>query len=336
MNLNKFMLKAINESKRFKFTAKPNPVVGAILVKDKEIISEGYHEFFGKNHAEINAIIKAKKLIGKKFNSFDELTLICTLEPCCHHGKTGPCTDAIVESGIKNVVIGALDPNPKVSGKGIKILKENNINILHGVLEKEVEKSNEFFFFKHKTKKPYITVKIARSLNDVSYYANGFPAKITSKESRNDVQTLRANYDAILTGGNTIKNDNPRMNTRVDFATNQSKKILLSSKKFDKEKYKFFYDSDIDIHLNKNLKDIISCYTKSEINSILIEAGPKLTNSFLESGLVDSLIIYSSSSNINGETVKWKISKNTISNLGFKLESRSDIGSDIKEIYKNE
>jgi len=127
MNYEEIMLRAISEAGKYKYTAKPNPVVGAILIKDKEIISEGYHVKYGKNHAEINALINADIHKNKKFNDFSELTLICTLEPCSHIGKTGSCAHAIVKSGIKKVIIGSIDPNPKVSGKGIEILKENNI-----------------------------------------------------------------------------------------------------------------------------------------------------------------------------------------------------------------
>ena len=121
MNYKKFMLQAINDADKFKYTAKPNPVVGAILLKEESIISSGYHEQYGCNHAEINAIENAKKNIGKMFKDFSELTLICSLEPCSHVGKTGSCALKIVESGIKNVIVGSIDPNPKVSGKGIKL-----------------------------------------------------------------------------------------------------------------------------------------------------------------------------------------------------------------------
>ena len=123
MNYEKFMHRAISNANLYKFTAKPNPVVGAILIKGEKIISEGYHEIFGQNHAEINAINNAKKKIDKEFKSFSELVLICTLEPCSHVGKTGSCAQAIVKTGIKKVVIGSIDPNPLVSGNGIKILE---------------------------------------------------------------------------------------------------------------------------------------------------------------------------------------------------------------------
>ncbi len=153
MNYEKLMLRAISHANQYKYTAKPNPVVGCIIVKDKQIISEGAHEKFGCNHAEVNAINSAKLNLGKSFNSFEELTLICTLEPCNHTGKTGPCTEAIISSGIKNIVIGALDPNPLVSGKGIKKLEKNGINVISGICAELVEEQNKFFFFKNTYKK---------------------------------------------------------------------------------------------------------------------------------------------------------------------------------------
>ena len=169
MNLEELMLRAIANAESFKYTAKPNPVVGAILCRDNEIISEGYHEVYGSKHAEINAISNARKFLGEKFNSFAELTLICTLEPCSHVGKTGSCAQEIARSGVKKVVIGSIDPNPKVSGKGIEILKKNNIDVVLGIHEDIVKNQNKYFFFKHTNNRPYIILKIASSLDGKSH-----------------------------------------------------------------------------------------------------------------------------------------------------------------------
>ena len=332
MSYEELMLRAINKAERFKFTAKPNPVVGAIIIKDNEIISEGYHEIFGENHAEINAIEEAKKLLGKNFQSFSELTLICTLEPCSHKGKTGSCADFIVKTGIKHIVIGAIDPNPKVAGNGIKILKDNGIIVEIGLLEHLVEKQNKFFFYKHKNKKPYITVKIASSVDGKSHYS-GKRVFITSQTSRNDVQKIRAEYDAILTGGNTLRNDNPKMNARVDFQTNQPKKILLTNNTYDNE-FNFFKNGSVDVFKINNLKKIVDSYADSEVCSILIEAGPKLVNAFLNEGIVDELIIYTSTKKLGKNGINWFREDNAIENYGFKLESSYKIDTDLKEIFK--
>ena len=339
MNYEEIMLRAISEAERYKYTAKPNPVVGAILTKDKKIISEGYHIEYGKNHAEINALINADMHKNKKFNDFSELTLICTLEPCSHIGKTGSCAQAIARSGIKKVIIGSIDPNPKVSGKGIQMLKENNIDVTVGIHRKLVEKQNKFFFYRHVNNKPYITVKIASSADGKSHYENHERVFITGEQARSDVQLLRAEYDAILTGTNTLLKDNPRMDARVNFPVNQPERILMSTSFnmdsdksempfFEGEKVTHFQHNDIDYLLPKMLEN--------DKCSILVEAGPKLANAFLKTEHVDELIIYKSQKELGENGISWFEQDNAVENYGFKLESSCKIGSDLKEIYKQD
>ena len=331
MNYEELMLRAITKAEKYKYTAKPNPVVGAIIVNGNEIISEGYHEKYGENHAEVNAIEQAYKYQGKKFQSFSELALICTLEPCSHVGKTGSCAQFIVKTGFKQVIIGAVDPNPKVAGRGIKILEDNNIKVEIGLFDTLVEKQNKFFFYKHKNKKPYITVKIASSFDGMSHI-NNERVFITSESSRNDVQKIRANHDAILTGGNTLRNDDPRMDARVNFAVNQAKKILLTSKPYN-NKLDFFNNASVDVFKINNLNEIIDSYKNSEICSILVEAGPNLVNAFLKEEMVDELIVYTSKKILGEKGVNWFDEDNAIENYGFKLESSYKIDTDLKEIF---
>ena len=335
MNYADLMKRAISLAGVHKYTAKPNPVVGAILVKDDLIISEGAHQRYGMEHAEVNAINNAKKHIGKTFQSFEELTLLCTLEPCNHSGKTGPCSDAIIKSGIKKVIIGCKDPNPKVAGTGIKKLIDNDIAVELGLHEELIKEQNKFFFFKHENNRPYITVKIASSSDGKSHNLDGSSTWITCKESREDVQIVRAMYDSILTGGNTLVDDNPRMNARVKFDVNQPKKILLTSKEDLDYKNNFFMNSDVTVIKETNIKKIIKSFKKSDISSILVEAGPQLANSFLLSGLVDELIIYQSPNLLGPDGVSWFKEDNAVEKLGFKLESSYKIESDLKKIYKN-
>lgn len=334
MNYEELMLRAITKANKFKYTAKPNPVVGAIIIQGSEIISEGYHEIYGKNHAEINAIEEAQKHLGKKFENFSDLSLICTLEPCSHVGKTGSCAEFIVKKGFKKVIIGAIDPNPKVAGRGIKILESNGIEVEYGLFGDLVEKQNKNFFYKHKNNKPYITVKIASSLDGMSHIGTE-RVFITSESSRNDVQKIRADHDAILTGGNTLRNDDPDMNARVDFSINQAKKILLTSKPYS-DKSKFFKNACVDVFEINNLSKIIDSYKENEICSILVEAGPKLVNSFLKEGIVDELIVYTSAKKLEKRGVNWFQENNAIENYGFKLESSYKIDTDLKEIFKKD
>ena len=335
MNSEELMLRAITQAEKFKYTAKPNPVVGAILHNGKEIISEGYHEKYGDNHAEINAISSAQKYYGDKFKSFTDLTLICTLEPCSHIGKTGSCAKRIVDVGIKNVVIGSIDPNPKVSGKGIDILRENNINVTVGIHEKLVEDQNKYFFYKHQNNKPYITLKIASSLDGKSHLNSNERVFVTSESSRKDVQLIRASQDAILTGGNTLRNDNPIMNARVDFKVNQPKKILLTKTDYPKD-LDFFNKDFLEVYKSKDLKKILNSLSLTDICSILVEAGPKLATSFLEARYVDEVIVYTSSKALGENGISWFHEDNAIENYGFKLESTYEIDDDIKQIYKKD
>jgi len=339
MNYEEIMLRAISEAEKYKYTAKPNPVVGAILIKGKEIISEGYHVKYGKNHAEINAIINADKHKNKKFNDFSELALICTLEPCSHIGKTGSCAHAIVKSGIKKVVIGSIDPNPKVSGKGIQILKENNIDVTIGIHQELVEKQNKFFFYRHANNKPYITVKIASSADGKSHYENHERVFITGEDARSDVQLLRAEYDAILTGTNTLLKDNPRMNARVNFPVNQPEKILMSTSfkmDSDKSEMSFFKGEKVTHFQHNDIDYMLAKMLENDKCSILVEAGPKLANAFLKTQHVDELIIYKSQKELGKNGISWFEQDNAVENYGFKLESSCKIGSDLKEIYKQD
>ena len=326
-----FLKRAIDLAREGKYLTKPNPMVGCVIVKDNEVIAEGYHMKYGSNHAEINALEDLNKNNNISQAEFRQLTLYCTLEPCCHHGKTGPCTDAIIKSGIKKVVIGIKDPNPKVSGSGIKQLEDNGIEVLSGFFEEELIELNKHFFFKNTYNRPYIAVKIASSADGMSHRKDNTFTWITSEQSRDDVQIVRAGFDAILTGGNTLRNDNPRMNARVDFEVNQPQKILLTSQEINKES-NFFKSGDVIINRSSDLNKVVTELSNIEINSILVEAGPNLVNAFLDNHLVDEIIIYKSNITLGNEGVSWFENK-TIESLGFDLKSSLKINDDSKETY---
>ena len=326
-----FLKRAIDLAHKGKYLTKPNPMVGCVIVKDKEVIAEGYHMKYGSKHAEINALEDLNNNNNISEAELRQLTLYCTLEPCCHHGKTGPCTDAIIKSGIKKVVIGIKDPNPKVSGSGIKQLEDNGIEVLSGFFEEELIKLNKHFFFKNTYNRPFITVKIASSADGMSHRKDNTFTWITSEQSRDDVQIVRAGFDAILTGGNTLRNDNPRMNARVDFEVNQPQKILLTSQEINKDS-NFFKSGDVIINRSSDLNKVIAELSNTEINSILVEAGPNLVNAFLDNYLVDEIIIYKSNITLGDEGVSWFENK-TIESLGFDLKSSLKINGDSKETY---
>ena len=321
------MERAIEISMPFKYLVKPNPMVGALILKGDQIVSEGAHQKYGEAHAEVNCFNSLKEEIT------DEHVMICSLEPCNHQGKTGPCTEKIISSGIKKIIIGSLDPNPKVAGKGIKKLQDAGIKVVQGILEDKVKELNHFFFFKHVNGRPFISIKIASSADGKSHNLDGSSTWITSKKSREDVQLVRAEYDAILTGGNTVRNDNPRMNARVNFEINQPKKILLTSQNKWNENMNFFQTSDVEVITEKNLHTVISNISRQNINSVLVEAGPKLVNEFLKEGLCDELIVYESPNNLGDTAVSWFEGKKAFDNFDFNLKSSYTIDRDKKSIY---
>ena len=192
----------------------PNPLVGSLLVHEDLIIAEGYHRSYGEAHAEVNAVrgVADKELLR-------HATLYVNLEPCAHHGKTPPCTDLILENGIRRVVIGTPDPNPLVAGSGIRLLGENGVQVIHGVLENECRDLNKRFFTWHIHKRPWIILKWARSADgyiDLERPANApiGPNWITSETARILVHKWRAEEQAVLVGTNTVIKDNPRLNVR--------------------------------------------------------------------------------------------------------------------------
>jgi diaminohydroxyphosphoribosylaminopyrimidine deaminase/5-amino-6-(5-phosphoribosylamino)uracil reductase len=328
MNYELLMKRAIEISAPYKYLTKPNPMVGALIVKDGEILAEGAHEKFGGPHAEVNCFNAFKD----KFD-FDHV-MFCTLEPCNHHGKTPPCTEKIIASGIKKIVIGSLDPNPIVAGKGIKRLRDAGLDVSVGILAPEVRELNKFFFFKHENKRPYVTIKIASSADWMSHNRNGSTTWITSAASRSDVQKVRAEHDVILTGGNTVRDDQPRMDARVEFPTLQPRKILLTSQEEWDSNLIFFKDKNVTINKERNLKEVIKDLSHKEINSVLVEAGPKLVNSFLHEGLCDQLIVYQSPDSLGEGGVPWFEDNRIIDKYGLSLKSSYTIDRDKKTIFE--
>jgi len=209
MDSNKaFMQRALELASRATGRTSPNPLVGAVVVKDGEIVGEGYHQKAGKPHAEVIALEAA----GEHSRN---ATLYVTLEPCNHHGKTPPCTEAVIKAGISSVYAATLDPNPLVSGRGIERLKEAGIEVNVGLMEQEARNQNQFFF-KYVTRGlPFVALKTAMTLDGKIATRTGDSRWITNEKSREYVHQLRNTYDAVLTGIGTVLKDNPRLNTRL-------------------------------------------------------------------------------------------------------------------------
>ena len=312
-----YMQRAIELAKKGAGFVNPNPMVGAVIVKDGKVIGEGYHEQFGGLHAERNALKDCKA----KGNSPSGATLYVTLEPCCHYGKTPPCTEAIIESGIGRVVIGTLDVNPVVAGKGAEILRSNGIRVEVGLLAEECKKLNRVFNKFVVTGQPYIVMKYAMTADGKIATATGESKWITGDEARENVHRLRKNLSGIMVGVNTVITDNPMLDCRLDESAKNPVRIICDSylrtpldsnvvKTADKidtiiatscgdEKKVAEYEKRgckiLILPKEKtgiDLKSLMLELGKMGIDSVLIEGGGTLNYSALESKIVDEIHIH--------------------------------------------
>ena len=305
------MSQALALAKKGQAKARPNPSVGALVIKDKKIVGKGLHETAGQDHAEVIAL-KDAGLLAKGAD------LYVTLEPCNHQGKTPPCTNAIISAGISNVYIAMKDPNPLVNGLGIKYLKKNGINVTSGIMEEEAKKINLGFLNRMIKSRPYIRSKIAMSLDGKTSLFNGQSQWITSEASRIDVQKWRLKSCAILTGKGTINSDNPSLTIRNNPPNQQPLRVILDShlrvkvesKILQQSNVMVFYGADKNLNLTKlkktkaefikiplldkkiNLVELMKYLNELQINELLVEAGPDLNGELLKLGLLDELITY--------------------------------------------
>jgi len=274
-----------------------NPMVGCVISRDDKIISQDYHRLYGKAHAEVNAL--------EKINYKGENTNVyITLEPCSHFGKTPPCAEALIKAGVKKVYIAMLDPNPLISGRGVKVLQDNGIEVEIGLLEKEANEINRGFIKRMKSGLPFVTSKIAMSLDGRTAMKNGESKWITSETSRKDVQVLRGLNQAIMTGSGTIKNDNPMMTVRIENADSKPLRVVIDSNNTITDKsLNIFSPNAKTLILNSNnsetlpsgkldLKSALIKLGEMGINNLLLEAGSGLNGAMVEAGLIDEFIIY--------------------------------------------
>jgi diaminohydroxyphosphoribosylaminopyrimidine deaminase / 5-amino-6-(5-phosphoribosylamino)uracil reductase len=324
----KFMNLAMNLAKKNTGKTSENPTVGCVIVKNGKIIATGITSKRGRPHAEKNAIDKIAN------QEIVNLTMYVTLEPCFHYGNTGPCVDLISKNQFSRIVIACQDPDNRVSGKSIKKLKENGLQVDVGLLSAESIRINRGFFSSKINNKPFISLKLATSL-DGKIATKNFDSKwISSKDARNYTNLLRSKNDAILIGSNTLKKDNPSLDCRIDGLENLSpvkivlsdslnfevdynifnkgKKTYIATKNSNKEKYKKYQIlNNVEILFYSNLPELLSKLTKIGINSILIEGGSKIAASFLKENLIDEIIHVQSSKILGGDAI------NAINNLNL-------------------
>lgn len=339
-----FMKRALFLAKKANWRTSPNPMVGAVIVKNGKIISEGYHKKAGLPHAEAEAIRNANE-------SLKGATLYVTLEPCCHKDKkTPPCTEAIINSGINKVVIGMRDPNPKVSGKGIEILNSHGIKVIEGVLEEEVKKLNEFYIKYITTSRPFVILKIAMTLDGKIATPLGESKWITSEKSRKFVHLMRSRVDALLSAYGTVLKDNPMFTSRIKRGKNPLRVIIdpelriplnyhvynpppntiavVHEKKLNDKNVKHLMHRGIEIVFfsseKVDLQWLMEELGKRQITSLMIEAGSSLNSYALWSGIVDKVMIFIAPKIIGGAQ--------SYPSIGGKIYKNLDEAFEIKDL----
>ena len=326
-----YMLQAIRLAKKGWYTTEPNPRVGCVIVNNGKVVGEGWHQYAGQAHAEINALAQA----NDKANG---ATVYVTLEPCSHTGKTPPCADALIAAEVKKVFVAMVDPNPLVAGKGLKKLQAAGIEVESGLLELQARDLNPGFIKRMESGRPFVRIKLAMSLDGRTAMASGESKWISSEESRHDVQCLRAESSAIMTGIGTVLADNPSMNVRLnaeqlglDGMSNKQPKRLVLDSQFNmpvdaqiasldgecivfttvnvenKNDYPFTIEQVVSEAVASeavasekvtskskqvDLKLLLNNLAKKEINLLHVEAGSVLSGALLKNDLVDEIIIY--------------------------------------------
>lgn len=313
-----YMARAIELAKHGRFTTTPNPNVGCVLVKDDEIVGEGFHQLAGQGHAEVNALAVA----GDKAKG---ATAYVTLEPCSHYGRTPPCAEGLKAAGVSKVIAAMVDPNPAVSGRGLQILADAGISVASGLLEQQARDLNKGFLKRMETGLPYVTCKMACSLDGKTALNNGQSKWITGPQARQDVQAFRAQSCAILTGADTVITDNAKLNVRVDelpfsmptsLPLRQPTRIIIDSQNrltpelalFSIESPVIIFTTALDNHTNwphfvkhevvpasnnkVDLSAVLKRLAELQFNHIWLEAGATLAGVFAEQDLIDEYIVY--------------------------------------------
>lgn len=354
MNDEFYMQRAIELAKRGEGFVSPNPLVGAVIVKDGKIIGEGWHEKCGELHAERNALKNCKE-------STQGSTIYVTLEPCCHYGRTPPCTEAIIEAKISRVVIGSRDPNPLVSGKGAEILRKAGIEVIEDFMRDECDKLNPIFFRYITSKLPYVSLKYAMTADGKIATYSGKSKWITNEFSRNDVHRLRKKHRAIMVGIGTVLADNPMLNCRIENGRNPIRivcdsklripldcNICKTANEISTLVVSAIEDSEKQAELEKmgvktlilpdkngkvDLKKLMQYLGEKSIDSVLIEGGGTLAYSALQAKIVNHIYSYIAPKIFGGENAKTPVESVGVETPDdcFKLKRTAvrEMGSDI-------
>ncbi len=306
-----FMQHALDVAERGRGRVAPNPLVGCVLVKEGEIIAEGWHDHLGGLHAEQMAIHDAES----KGNSPNGATAYVTLEPCNHYGRTPPCTEALLWSGVKHVIVAHPDPNPTVRGKGFQVLRDAGISVQSGLLEDQAAEQMKPFLHWCEHRRPIVTVKLAVDANGSVDDNSAESKRFTSEECLDEVHRLRMDCDAILVGAETVERDDPSLTVRRIETERQPLRVILDPKERTNKGAKVYNDGGETIRIGREYNGLLPLLNRLgdiEKQRLLVEGGPATIHGFLSEGLVDEFYLVQSRvehcepvpSNIDGDVLK--------------------------------
>ena len=325
-----FMQRAIALSENGLGRTAPNPIVGAVIVAtDGSVIAEGFHDRHkSPDHAEVVAI----KIAGDKARG---ATMFLTLEPCNHTGTTGPCTQAIIDAGIKSVVYAVTDPNPVAAG-GAATLKDAGIEVIAGVGEDEASYSNRAWLTKIIKGRPFITWKVAATLDGKVAATDATSKWITNKASRADVQKVRRSVDAIMVGTQTVIADNPHLVPHDGAGTKNPLRIVCGTQELPKGANVFNDAAPTKVIASKDLDVIAAELLATGVNHIVLESGPTLATAMLQAGMLDELMFYQGASVLGaGKSFVADLGISTIENaMSMQRISTETFGDDVKSVYR--
>ena len=286
--MSEYLERAVELAERGRGTTRPNPLVGAVVVSDGEVVGEGWHERAGGPHAEIVALAAA----GDRARGS---TLYVTLEPCAHHGRTPPCADAVIEAGVARVVVGALDPDPRTNGRGIERIRSAAIDVeLAGSeLERRARRQNEAFRTWAAKGRPFVTYKAAMTIDGRLAASSGDARWVSGEESRRLVHELRAASDAIAVGMGTVRAENPRLTARNVAAERQPRRLAFGHGPLPS-------GSELELRQG-SLKEELARLAAEEVQSLLLEGGPTLAGAFLRAGFLDKLLLFVAPKLVGGD-----------------------------------
>ncbi|MBR2742192.1 MAG: bifunctional diaminohydroxyphosphoribosylaminopyrimidine deaminase/5-amino-6-(5-phosphoribosylamino)uracil reductase RibD [Clostridia bacterium] len=349
-----YMRRALELARRGLGHTNPNPIVGAVIVRDGRIIGEGWHEKYGELHAERNAIANCRE-------DMRGATIYVTLEPCCHYGRTPPCTEALIEQGFSRVVVGSMDPNPLVAGKGVSILREHGMEVVTGVLKEECDAANRVFFHYISTKTPYVVLKYAMTADGKIATVTGESQWISNEDSRRRAHAMRGRYAAIMAGVGTVTADDPQLNCRIEggrdpvrvicdsrLRTPIESKIVKTARDIptiiatvcgDEERLRPYKDAGCEVILTEekegrvNLKELMARLGERKLDSVMIEGGAELAGSAVKEGIINEVTAFIAPKMVGGSTAKTPVGGAGIEKLADALKLSAPeaelIGGDI-------